>query len=192
MEQLFYPLKVRGGQEKNTKRAIEERIKTANLQDLVSEVHLMPYDKVVVNKKGKKEFRERFLSYLYIEGDCTNPLLRENIIQVEGVLGWVGIEKWGPNQEPYPIKAEELNKMFNKVAQKQTTSVQKTIFKEGDKIIIKDPNSLFKGSDGQIREIIRAGGIVKSLKINLNLFGSEHQANVTLTPDQVELAPKQK
>lgn len=185
---LFYPLKVRGGKEKKIKAAIEEEIEKANLQDFLIDVHLMPYDKVVVKKKGKKEFKERFLSYLYIEGECTNARLREAIIQVEGVLGWVGIEGWGASQEPYPIQAKELDKMFNRVAEKQTASTTQKKLKQGDKITIKDPESSFAGYAGEVLEVSKDD---KTLQISLNLFGGQHQATVTLTPDQVELASNQ-
>lgn len=184
-KRLFYPLKVRGGQEKKTKAAIEEQIEKKNLQDLVAEIHLMPYDKVAVKKKGKKEFRERFLSYLYVEGECTNARLREAIVQVDGVLGWVGISGWSTSQEPYPIQAKELDKMFNKVAQKQTASTAQKKIKQGDKITIIDPESSFLGYSGEVLEVSKDG---KTLQISLNLFGGQHQATVTLTPDQVEPA----
>lgn len=182
---LFYPLKVRGGQEKKTKAAIAYEVERAELQDLLYGIHLMPYEKVVVKKKGKKELKERFLSYLYIEGDCTNARLREAIIQAEGVLGWVNIEGWGISQEPYPIQGQELDKMFNRVAEKQTDSHTQKRVKIGDQVTIKDPDSSFVGYTGEVLEVAKEG---KSLQISLNLFGGQHQATVTLSPEQVELA----
>lgn len=185
---LFYPLKVRGGHEQKIKAAIEEEVQKADLQDLLKEVHLMPYEKVLVKKKGKKEFKERFLSYLYIEGECSNAHLREAILRVEGVLGWVNIEGWGTSKEPYPIQAQELDRMFNRVAQKQTATTTQSHIKKGDKVTIKDPESTFVGYTGEVLEVTKDS---KTLQISLNLFGGQHQATVTLTPHQVELAPNQ-
>ena len=167
MEPLFYALKVQRGKEQDIKSDIETAVGASEkLQKIFDGVLLMP--KVVVKKKGTKEAKERYryMSYVYIQGDCTDPALREVIAQVEGVFGWIGAERPSMKQEPIPIKAEELNKMFSKVASKQSDSTRQVGFKKGDKIIVKDPNSLFKGSDGQIREIIHSGEIVKSLKIN--------------------------
>ena len=193
MKHQFYSLRVQGGKEQKIKEKIEKVINASKkLKSLFTAIHLMPYEKMVINKKGKKEFREKYLSYLYIEGDCTDPSLREAIVQVEGVFGWVGAERPSINQEPLPIKPEEMDAMSQKISQRHTSSTKQPKFKEGDKIIVKDEKSVFKGRTGEIIEIIKTGEIIKSLQIGLNIFGGKQQVAVTLAPNKVELAPQQK
>ena len=186
-----YAIRIQGGQGARIKKDIEDTIKHSTpLQKLFTAIYPMPYEKFLVNKKGKKEFKERHASYLCIQGDCLNPLLRETINQIEGVYGWVGQGRPHPNQEPIPIKAAEIDKMNQTIAEKNKAFTSPTQFKKGDKIIVKD-NSVFKGRTGEILEITKGG---KALQINLNLGGATTQTslNLTLTPDKVELAPPQK
>ncbi|MGY5352786.1 transcription termination/antitermination protein NusG [Wenyingzhuangia sp. IMCC45533] len=108
----WYVVRAIGGQENKVKTYIENEISRLGLSDYVDQV-LVPTEKVVQVRNGKKSTRERvyFPGYVMVEANLSGEV--PHVIKaVTGVIGFLGETKGG---DPVPMRKSEINRMLGKV-----------------------------------------------------------------------------
>src|SRR5580698_7399073 len=96
----WYVLRVISGQEKKVKHYIETELKRENLADYVNQI-LIPMEKVIQLRKGKKVTKERnyFPGYIMLEGALEGEVAHV-IKSVTNVVGFLGSK-----DKPEPLRA---------------------------------------------------------------------------------------
>ena len=107
----WYVINALAGQESKIKSKIEMEIKHNGLEKYVNQV-VVPKEAIIRNQKGKKIKTERnyFPGYILIECDINGEIIK-NIINLEGVIGFLGDSKKTRNQ-PIPLRQNEVNKFL--------------------------------------------------------------------------------
>lgn len=174
----WYVLRAISGKENKVKEYIEGALVTSSLfQEYVSQV-LIPTEKVVVLRNGKRAIKERNLlpGYVLVECDLTDecyPLLR-NIPNVLGFLGdGRGVTK------PAPVSQAEINKMIGNVDDTEVELQLEESFLAGEKIKVVD--GPFNGFNGVIQEVLADK---HKLKVVVTIF--DRQTPLELGYNQVE------
>jgi len=174
-EYKWYVLRVISGQERKVKQYIESELKRENLSDNVKQI-LIPMEKVIQLRKGKKVTKERnyFPGYIMLEG-----LLEGEVTHViKGVTGVVGF--LGAKNSPEPLRAAEINRMLGKVdALNELGDNMEVPYLIGEPVKVID--GPFNGFSGMIEEINEEK---KKLKVVVKIFG--RRTPVELNYMQVE------
>ena|ERR1017187_999074 len=174
-EYKWYVLRVISGQERKVKQYIESELKRENLSDNVKQI-LIPMEKVIQLRKGKKVTKERnyFPGYIMLEG-----LLEGEVTHViKGVTGVVGF--LGAKNKPEPLRAAEINRMLGKVdALNELGDNMEVPYLIGEPVKVID--GPFNGFSGMIEEINEEK---KKLKVVVKIFG--RRTPVELNYMQVE------
>lgn len=108
----WYVIRSVSGQENKVKSYIEYEITRYNLGDYIERV-LVPTEKVLVERNGKKVTRERVYmpGYVMIQADLSGEI--PHIIKsINGVIGFLGETVGG---EPVPLRKAEVNRLLGKV-----------------------------------------------------------------------------
>ena len=184
----WYTLRVRGGQEEKIKLAILEAVKKKGLEAYLGDLKV-PYEKVTVTKKGKKEIRKRYVAYMFVHVNLSNGKIREVIMDVQGVLGFLGSRGWGGKEEPIPLQQREIDRMLSNIEEKKNVAPEKSILEKGQSVTIIDQESSLCGFSGEVLEVSKNG---KAIQISINVFGGNHQATINLRSGQVEVLSKSK
>lgn len=171
----WYVLKSISGKEQKVKEYIEAACKTADLDQYVSQV-LIPTEKVVTLRNGKRVTKDRVLlpGYVLVECNLTDecyPRLRN----VPNVLGFLSTTR---DQKPSPVRQDEINKLFGTdepVVEETQIDVNYMV---GEKIKVTD--GPFDGFNGVIEEVVSEK---KKLKVIVTIF--DRQTPLELSFDQV-------
>lgn len=171
----WYVLKSISGKEQKVKEYIEAACKTADLDQYVSQV-LIPTEKVVTLRNGKRVTKDRVLlpGYVLVECNLTDecyPRLRN----VPNVLGFLSTTR---DQKPSPVRQDEINKLFGTdepVVEETQIDVNYMV---GEKIKVTD--GPFDGFNGVIEEVVAEK---KKLKVIVTIF--DRQTPLELSFDQV-------
>ncbi len=161
MEKRWYVVHTQTGHEDRIKTHLENRIKSANAQEVITQV-LIPTEKVSEVRSGKKKIMERkfFPGYVLIEMELTDEswyLIRNT----PGVTGFIG-----PGAKPQPLAEEEVASILKQAEESKEKPMPKVIFKIGESIkIIEGP---FTNFNGEIEEIYPSKGKVKAM---VSIFG---------------------
>lgn len=158
----WYVLRVISGQEKKVKQYIETELKREGMDDRLKQI-LIPMEKVVQLRKGKKITKERnyFPGYIMVEADLEGEI--QHIIK--GVLGVVGF--LGSKDNPEPLRPSEINRMLGKVdALNESGDNIEVPFLVGEPVKVID--GPFSGFSGAIEEINEEK---KKLKVIVKIFG---------------------
>ena len=174
----WYVLRAISGKENQVKEYIESALVTSSMfQEYVSQV-LIPTEKVVTLKKGKRTIKERNLlpGYVLVECNLTDecyPLLRN----IPNVLGFLSESK--SNIKPAPVSQTEINKIVGKVDESERMALQADLFILGEKVKVTEGS--FNGFTGVISEIFPDK---RKLKVEVTLF--DRQTPIELGYNQVE------
>ena len=146
----WYVLKSISGKEQKVKEYIEAACKTADLDQYVSQV-LIPTEKVVTLRNGKRVTKDRVLlpGYVLVECNLTDecyPLLRN----IPNVLGFLSDSK--SSTKPAPVPQSEINKIVGNVDVEEDILLDEATFMVGEKIKVTD--GPFNGFNGVISEVI--------------------------------------
>jgi transcriptional antiterminator NusG len=171
----WYVVRVISGQEKKIKQYIESELKREKMEEKVSQI-LIPMEKVVQLRKGKKITKERnyFPGYIMMEADLEGEILHV-IKNVTGVVGFLGSK-----DHPEPLRPSEINRMLGKVdALNESGDNVEVPYLVGEPVKVID--GPFNGFSGVIEEINEEK---KKLKVVVKIFG--RRTPVELNYMQVE------
>lgn len=173
----WYVIHAYSNYENQVKKALEERVKRANLEHYFGKV-LVPTEEVVEMRQGQQRKSERkfFPGYVLVQmelNDETWHLVKE----VPRVLGFIG----GTSDRPAPITEAEAEAILNRVEAGVNKPRPKILFEVGEVVrVIEGP---FKDFNGVVEEV----NYEKSkLRVSVLIFG--RPTPVELDFGQVEKA----
>jgi transcriptional antiterminator NusG len=147
----WYVLRAISGKENKVKEYIESALVTSSLfQEYVSQV-LIPTEKVVALRNGKRTIKERNLlpGYVLVECNLTDecyPLLRN----IPNVLGFVSEGK--ASIKPTPVSQAEINRIVGSVEDAAANLTLEENYVVGEKV--KVTNGAFNGFNGVVSEVL--------------------------------------
>jgi transcriptional antiterminator NusG len=157
----YYVLRSVSGKENKVKEYLEAEIRSNNLQDYITQV-IIPTEKIVQNRKGKKVHKERaFLpGYIIIEAILVGEVIHflKNVNYIIGFLG---------GSKPTPLRPAEVSRILGQADELQEQAEEFEI----DYILgetVKINHGPFAGFHGEIEEIFPDK---KKLKIMVKIFG---------------------
>ena len=174
----WYVLRAISGKENKVKEYIEGALVTSSLfREYVSQV-LIPTEKVVTLRNGKRTIKERNLlpGYVLVECNLTDecyPLLRN----IPNVLGFLSESK--NTTKPAPVPQSEINKIVGNVEVDEEELMLEDIYMVGEKIKVTD--GPFNGFNGVISEVMQDK---HKLKVVVTIF--DRQTPLELGFNQVE------
>lgn len=148
MDKKWYIINVQTGCEATAKSAIEERIKTARLEDMFGQI-LIPAESVVELVKGQKQTKSRkfFPGYMFIQmvlNDNTWHLVKNS----SKVTGFVGSKT-----RPPEVPEAEVLRVTQQIAGTAEKPKPKVRFSVGENVTVVDgPFSNFNGTVEEINE----------------------------------------
>lgn len=160
---LWYVLKVQSNRERTIKDSLLRKIRRDGLERFFGEI-VIPTEKVVETKNGKKRTTERKLYPGYI---MVNMVLNDETWYLVRDTGGVG-DFTGAAGKPLPMREEEINALLNQ----QTKSDEgepakvKIALSRGDTVKIKE--GTFESFEGSIEKVDEASGKVSVL---IEIFG---------------------
>jgi transcriptional antiterminator NusG len=160
-EKKFYVLRAVSGKENKVKELLQAEIRNNHLEDYITQI-VIPTEKVVHNRNGKKVYKERaFLpGYVIVEanliGEISHLLRNTNF-----VIGFLG------GNEPVPLRAAEVSRLLGKADELQEQPEEFEVdFIIGETVKINF--GPFTGFHGEIEEIYPEK---KKLKVMVKIFG---------------------
>jgi len=147
----WYVLRAISGKENKVKEYIESALVTSSLfKEYVSQV-LIPTEKVVALRNGKRTIKERNLlpGYVLVECNLTDecyPLLRN----IPNVLGFLSDGK--ASTKPAPVPQSEINKIVGSVEDAAANLTLEETYLVGEKV--KVTNGAFNGFNGVVSEVL--------------------------------------
>jgi transcriptional antiterminator NusG len=158
MNMNWYILKVAKGQDLKVKKMIEMKLDRENCSQYVGNI-IVPQEKIMKLQKGKKVVKDRMLlsGYVLVEADFSYEIVIEYILEVKGVLGFMGKEKNKPDRIP----RHEAERMIGKSEEDVVES-----WMSGETIkIIAGPFSSFTATVTDVNES------KKKLNAEVSIFG---------------------
>lgn len=161
-DKRWYVVHAYSGYETHVKRALEERIKLAGLEDRFGEI-MVPTEKVVAMHGGQKRKSERkfFPGYVLVKmilDDDTWHLVKN----VPRVLGFIG----GTRERPAPITDKEADTILQRVQEGLEKPKPKVLFEAGEVVRVID--GPFADFNGVVEEV----NYEKSrLRVSVLIFG---------------------
>lgn len=146
----WYVLRAISGKENKVKEYIEGALVTSSLfKEYVSQV-LIPTEKVVTLRNGKKTLKEKNLlpGYVLVECNLTDdcyPLLRN----IPNVLGFLSDKK--NSSKPAPVPQSEINRIIGTMEESETEFQLEETYVVGEKVKVTD--GPFNGFNGVISEV---------------------------------------
>lgn len=174
----WYVLRAISGKEAKVKEVLDAAIKNGTLGQYVSQV-LIPTEKVVSNRNGKRVEKERTLysGYVFIEA-CLQGEAEYELRNTTNVIDFLrGREK---GSKPEVISEQDVKRMLGRADElQQTEQVEGETFLPGDKVkVIFGP---FNGFSGEVKEV---NADKQKLKVEVKIFG--RPTNLELESTQVE------
>lgn len=175
MAMRWYVVQAFSQYENSVKKALQERIERAGLQDLFGEI-LVPSEEVVEMRDGVKRRSERkfFPGYVLVQVEMTDEAWHL-IKSVPRVLGFIGTS----GGKPTPISEREADQILNRMKDSTEKPKPKTLFDVGEMVRVCD--GPFNDFTGTVEEV----NYEKSrLRVAVSIFG--RSTPVELNFDQVE------
>ena len=173
----WYVVHAYSGFENQVKRALEERVARAGMEDLFGEI-LVPTEEVVEMREGTKRRSERkfFPGYVLVQmemNDDTWHLVKD----APKVMGFIG----GTSDRPAPITQREADAILQRVQEGADKPRPKVLFEVGEVVRVTD--GPFNDFNGVVEEV----NYEKSrLRVSVLIFG--RSTPVELEFGQVEKA----
>jgi len=174
----WYVLRAISGKENKVEQYINCALVTSSrFREYVSQV-LIPREKVVTLKNGKRTEKERNLlpGYLLVECylcDESFPLLRN----IPNVLGFLSGGK--TSAKPEPVSQAEVNKLVGIASESETRAASEVTFLEGESVKVAD--GPFSGFRGVVQDVSQDK---HKLKVVVTIF--DRQTPLELGFNQVE------
>jgi transcriptional antiterminator NusG len=172
----WYVLRAVSGQEKKAKQYIEREIVNNKFDDVFAQV-LTPTEKVYQVRKSrdgktKKIAVERnfFPGYVMIQANLDDSRSGEVIYMLKnipGVLGFLDVDRNGPNEKPKPMRESEVNRILGRMQESDINDIPlETEFSEGEQVKVMD--GPFSGFTGIVKEVLAER---KKLNVMVTIFG---------------------
>ncbi|QGM22279.1 transcription termination/antitermination protein NusG [Spiribacter sp. 2438] len=177
MAKRWYVVHAYSGFENQVKKALEERIKRAGMEDSFGEI-LVPTEEVVEMKEGQQRRSERkfFPGYVLVQMDMTDDTWHL-VKEVPRVMGFIGASRGRPT----PISDAEADQILNRVREGVEKPRPKVLFEVGEVVRVTD--GPFNDFNGVVEEV----NYEKSrLRVAVLIFG--RSTPVELDFSQVEKA----
>lgn len=179
----WYVIRAVSGQEKKIKSYLDNEIIRQKLDEIIPQV-LIPAEKVYEMRNGKKRIREKsfFPGYILISADLGNNRALDMILNMPGVLGFLGNSQVGTTSKvPVPLREAEVNRILGKVAEEtQEVAAASTVaYIRGESVKVVD--GPFGGFIGTVEEVFDDR---KKLNVVVKIFG--RNTPVELSYAQVE------
>ena len=157
----WYVVHTQTGVEEKVKIALEHRISSLGLQDLISQV-IIPKEQVSEVRSGKKKISQRkfFPGYLLVEMEL-NEKSYLFVKTSPGVTGFIGLGK-----KPMPLPQSEVDSILKKTEETQVKPSPKVVFEQGEQVRVTD--GPFVNFNGTIDEIHPEKG---KIKVGVSIFG---------------------
>lgn len=138
----WYVVHAYSGFEQQVKRAIEERVRRAGMEDHFGQI-LVPTEEVVEMREGQKRRSERkfFPGYVLVQMDMSEETWHL-IRSVPRVLGFIG----GTPDKPSPITDKEADAILSRIQEGVEKPRPKVLFEVGEVVrVIEGPFNDFNG-----------------------------------------------
>ena len=145
----WYILQTYSGFEHRVEKTLQEKLKIAQLEDLVEEV-FVPSEDVERVKNGKKRKTHviYYPGYVLIKMKLTDDLWHV-LMSIPRVSGFVG----GTNRDPQSLAEEELGMIRNQMTQGIRQAVLKEEFDVGQQVVVIDgPFANFSGKIDEVNQ----------------------------------------
>ncbi|WP_185873729.1 transcription termination/antitermination protein NusG [Blattabacterium cuenoti] len=174
LERKWYVLKTVSGKENKVKLYIENEVRDNGFQEYIGKV-LVPIEKVIQMRKGKKIHREKvyYPGYVMVEANLIGEAVHA-IKNVPGVITFLSEKKGG---SALPMRKEEVNKMLGNIDQLSDYYKNVNIpYVVGETIkVIDGPFSGFNGTIEKINEEKR------KLELAVLIFGRKTPLELNFT-----------
>ncbi len=178
----WFVVRAVSGQEKKVKSYLDNEIIRQKLDEVVPQV-MIPAEKVYEMRNGKKRVREKsfFPGYILISADLSNNRALDLILNMPGVLGFLGNSQVGTTSKmPVALREAEVNRILGKVAEvTQEIAISSVAFIRGESVKVVD--GPFGGFIGTVEEVFDDR---KKLNVVVKIFG--RNTPVELSYAQVE------
>ncbi|QJW92162.1 transcription termination/antitermination factor NusG [Spirosoma taeanense] len=178
----WYVIRAVSGQEKKIKSYLDNEIIRQKLEEVVPQV-LIPSEKVYEMRNGKKRVREKsfFPGYIMISADLSNNRALDMILNMPGVLGFLGNSQVGTTTKvPVPLRQSEVNRMLGRMEEEtQEVATPTVAYLKGENVKVVD--GPFGGFIGTVEEVFDDR---KKLNVVVKIFG--RSTPVELSYAQVE------
>jgi len=172
----WYCLRAISGKELKVKELLDAEIKNGDFGGNVEQV-IVPTEKVVSQKAGKKEIKEKVLFSGYVFVRCR--LVGEVQAQLANTTNVVNFLMGRVTKKPEPLPDDQIAAMLGNVDdQVETEEAVEMTFMVGETIKVND--GPFKDFDGVIEEV---SDEKKKLKVSVKIFG--RKTPLELNYDQV-------
>jgi len=157
----WYVVHTQTGLEDKVKTALENKIQSERLQDLISGV-VIPTEQISEIRSGKKKISQRkfFPGYLLVEMEL-NETTYFQIKTTPGVTGFIG-----PGKKPMPLSQTEVDNILKRTQDTQVKPSPKIVFEKGEQVRVND--GPFLNFNGTIEEVHPERG---KLKVDVSIFG---------------------
>ena len=178
----WYVIRAVSGQEKKVKSYLENEIVRQKLDESIPQI-LIPTEKIYEMRNGKKRIREKsfFPGYILISADLGNNRVLDLILNMPGVLGFLGNSQVGTTSKvPVPLRESEVNRILGRQEEETTEVAVSTVaFMQGESVKVVD--GPFGGFVGTVEEVFDDR---KKLNVVVKIFG--RNTPVELSYAQVE------
>jgi transcriptional antiterminator NusG len=157
----WYVVHTQTGSEDKVKEALQNRIASQALQELITKI-VIPTEQVSEVRAGKRRLSERkfFPGYLLVEMEL-NEKTYLLIKTTPGVTGFIGLGK-----KPMPLPQEEVDNILKRTEEAQVKPRPKVAFEKNEQVRVID--GPFVNFNGTIEEIHPEKG---KLKVSVSIFG---------------------
>lgn len=178
MPMAWYVVNAFSGYEAKAKRALEERIAQAGLEDRFGDV-LVPKEDVVEVKGGQKRHvtRKFFPGYMLVQMEMDNQTWHV-VRNTPKITGFVG----GNNRRPPPVPEADVQRIIRRMGlddEGEARPKPKLNFERNEEVRIME--GAFATMNGLVEEVNQARG---KLRVMVNLFGRPTSVELDFT--QVE------
>lgn len=163
--QEWYVLRAISGKEAKVKEVLDAQIRNTNLGQYVSEV-LIPTEKVLTTRNGKKVVKERTLysGYVFIKAELTGEVIYE-LRNTTNVIDFLRGRAKG--SEPESLRESEVMRMLGKADQmRQAVEETAVEFMTGEPV--KVTFGPFTGFSGVVKEV---NAEKRKIKVEVKIFG---------------------
>lgn len=176
--QKWYVLRAISGKETKVKEVLDAAIKNSTLGDYVSAV-LIPTEKVVSTRNGKKVVKERTLysGYVFVKADLTGEVIYE-LRNTTNVIDFLRGRAKG--SDPVSLQETEVMKMLGKADDlREPVDDVAESFMVGE--TVKVTHGAFNGFSGVVREVFPDKS---KIRVEVKIFG--RPTDLDLENSQVE------
>lgn len=167
----WYVVNTFSGYENSVKKALEERIKNAGLEEQFGEI-LIPSEKVTTRsgKKTVQKTNKLLPGYIFISMDLTKASwhLVQNTPKVTGFLG---------GQNPRPVRKAEMSRMLGQTPPDEQAPVEKPVpnitYQVGQQVRVR--SGAFANFTGEVEDI---SNDKQKIWLSVSLFGRPTRVEV--------------